>query len=276
MLSDLQTRLRLVRECLQQAGSVLVAYSGGVDSTLLLRLCRDTLGDHALAVTVVSPVYKSHELTAATDIARSLSVRHLVVDVDPLSDPRFTANPPDRCYYCKTGMLRRLKAIGAEHGISQILDGSNFDDLGDYRPGTKAAEEAGVRSPLQEAGLTKQEIRNLARELDLRNWDKPSDPCLASRFPCGVPITETALRLVERAEDFLHDMSIRQVRVRHYGELAKIEVDPQDISLLIDESRRSEIVARLKDLGYHQITLDLEGYRPGNVNEGHAVEHRSA
>ncbi len=243
-----------------------MAFSGGVDSTLLVKLCQDTLGHRVLAVTAVSPLYPKRDLTAAADIVRLLSMSHLTVEIDPLRDSRFVANPPDKCYYCKLGLYGRLRAIATEHGLSQLFDGSNEDDLHDHRPGKQAAVELGIRSPLQEAGLTKQEIRELARASGLPNWDRPSEACLATRFPVGTELTKTALATVERAEDCLMAMGIGQLRVRHYGDLAKIEVSDGDVGLVSGESTRRQIVACLKELGYRHVSLDLEGYRTGSMN----------
>ena len=263
-----QEKLRRLEEMLVQMDSILVAYSGGADSTLLLKLCCDVLEGRVLAVTAVSPTYPSGEIEVARGIAKSLSVRHLVIDTKELEDANFVANSPERCYYCKLELFRELERIAREEGMRNVVDGSNYDDLDDYRPGMRAADELGVRRPLQEAQLTREEIRLLSKEMRLPTWNKPSLACLASRFPYGTPITKQSLAMVDEAEAFLHSLGIGQLRLRHYDRTARIEVEPQQMPLLLEEPNRQRIVTRLKELGYVYITLDLAGYRTGSMNEG--------
>jgi uncharacterized protein len=253
---------------LGQLGSVLIAYSGGTDSTFLLKICQDTLKERVLAVTAKSPTYPSSELAGAIEIAKSLSVRHCIIETKELENPSFVANPPDRCYHCKLELFHRLNQIATEEGIRNVVDGSNYDDLNDYRPGMRAAAELGVHHPLQEAQLTKDEIRALSKEMGLSTWNKPALACLASRFPYGMPITRESLAKVEEGEAFLHSLGIGQLRLRHHDRTARIEVEPQDMRLLFEEQNRPQIIARFKELGYLYITLDLAGYRSGSLNEG--------
>jgi uncharacterized protein len=261
-------KLRTLKEILQRFDGVVVAYSGGVDSTFLLKLCRDVLKEKVLAITANSPTYSSQELNASIEMARSLSVRHRVIETQELENPKFAANPSDRCYHCKLELFSRLRQIAAEEGLANVVDGSNYDDLSDHRPGSRAAAELGVRHPLQEAGLTKEEIRTLSKEMGLPTWDKPSLACLASRFPYGMPITKDALIIVAEAENFLRRLGIGQLRVRHYDKTARIEVEPQDMPILLEEQNRQRLVTYFKDLGYTYVTLDLAGYRTGSMNEG--------
>lgn len=260
-------KLGILKEILQQLDTVLVAYSGGVDSTLLLKLCGDILKEKALAVTAKSPTYPAQELVDAIEIVKSLSIRHRIIETEELENPNFVANSPDHCYYCKLELFGQLKRIAKEEGLRNIVDGSNYDDLNDHRPGMRAAAELGVRHPLQEAKLTKDEIRLISKEMGLSTWDKPSLACLASRFPYGTPITKESLAVVDGAEAFLHSLGIGQLRVRHYNQTARIEVEPQDMHLILEEKNRHCILARFKELGYLYITLDLAGYRTGSINE---------
>lgn len=263
-----QEKLHRLNRSLVDLESAVVAYSGGVDSTLVLRLCRDALGDRVLAVTAHSPTYPADELAPAIAVAKSLSVRHMVIETAELDNPRFADNPPDRCYHCKLELFGRLADIAEAQGLRNVVDGSNCDDLNDLRPGSRAAAELGVHHPLQEAGLTKQEIRALSRELGLGNWSKPSLACLASRVPYGTPITRGTLAAIDMAESYLRGLGIGQVRVRHQGDTARIEVESDDMAVLLDESNRGGILSRFKELGYLRVTLDLAGYRCGGMNEG--------
>jgi uncharacterized protein len=249
--------------------SAVVAFSGGVDSTLLLALCQEVLGrDRVLAVTVESAIHPSIERGRAADLAANLGVRHLVVDSDIVDDPEFSANSPQRCYFCKRSIMRRLREIADQEGLAHVVHGANASDLGDYRPGERAAAEAGARAPLQEAGLTKGDIRALSRSMGLPTWDEPSMACLASRFPYGTSLTREGLARVNAAENYMREtFGLRQLRVRDHMPVARIEVPEEAISRLVTEEARTQIKSHLKELGYTYVTLDLAGFRSGSLNE---------
>jgi len=256
-----------LKEILAEMGSALIAYSGGADSSYLAYVAGEVLGRRALAVFEHSPVCPVEEREEAESLAGKMGLRYLSIESDELGNPLFVANAPDRCYHCRSELYSRLREIAAAEKIDWIADGSNWDDQADFRPGRKAAAEMGVRSPLCEAGLTKGEIRSLSRVLGLPTWDKPASPCLASRIPYGTHITREILRTISEGERYLKSLGIRELRLRHHGDVARIEADREGMALLQREDVRLETVSKLKSLGYTYITLDLAGFRSGSLNE---------
>ncbi|MGZ5423792.1 MAG: ATP-dependent sacrificial sulfur transferase LarE [Candidatus Aminicenantales bacterium] len=251
----------------------LVAFSGGVDSTLLLKVCRDVLGPaNVTAVTGVSQTYTPEEKRTARRIARELGVRHILIETDEIACAAFAANPADRCYHCKRELFGHIADLARTLGIDVFYDASNVDDLADYRPGRRATEEFGVVSPLLQAGFTKKDVRALSKRLGLSSWDKPANPCLASRIPYGTPITVETLAKVRAGEKFLHGLGFPVVRLRHHGDLARIEVPAADFARILRPETARRIARRLRSLGYLWTALDVEGYRMGSLNR--AVEGR--
>jgi uncharacterized protein len=264
----LASRELRLRGFLATCDSVIVAFSGGVDSAYLAWTATQVLGRSALCVTADSPSYPDHHRQLALRIARDFALHHEFVPTAELAQPAYRANPVDRCYYCKVELYGVLSALAAERGIATILDGSNADDRSDYRPGRKAAREHGVRSPLDEAELTKSDVRELSRVAGLPTWDEPASACLSSRIPYHSEVTDEKLRMIERAESVLRTLGFRVCRVRHHDTLARLEFAGDDISRALEPEMRGQIVRELRAIGYQQVTVDLQGYRMGSLNEG--------
>ncbi len=265
---DLETKHRRLHELLAGFDSLIVAFSGGVDSAYLAWAATQVLGASALCVTADSPSYPDRHRQLALRVAREFALHHEIIGTGELERPEYRANPVNRCYYCKHELYTALSALAAARGFTAIADGSNADDRGDYRPGRKAAQEFGVRSPLDEVGLTKDDIRELSRRAGLPTWDEPASACLSSRIPYHSEVTDGKLRMIERAEESLRALGFRVCRVRHHDRLARLEIGRDELPRALEADVRERIVRELTDIGYQHVTIDLQGYRMGSLNEG--------
>jgi uncharacterized protein len=268
----MDTKLTELITILRSMQSAVLAYSGGVDSTFLLKALQNS-GIRTLAVTSASEITPPSDLRMANEMTAEMEIEHRMIETDAMLKEEFLQNTPERCFFCKDELFKKLAAITSSEGYTFLLDGSNVDDTMDYRPGIRAASKYHVRSPLMEARLSKKEIRELSRQLDLSTWDRPSSPCLVTRFPYGRRITKGAIERVGKAEDFLRGLGFREVRVRVHDEIARIEVDEEEIGPLLTSERRSLISEKLKSLGYRFVSLDLDGYRTGSMNRALEKEH---
>lgn len=274
---DLQSKYSRLRTILGDLGSVAIGFSGGIDSTLLIRVATDVLGDRALAVIGRSETYPTREFEEAIELAAAFGSRSRVVATEETDDLKFRENPPDRCYFCKTELFGKLNGIARDEGIRWVADGTIVDDMGDFRPGLRAKSEQNVRSPLLEAGFTKTDVRELAKSLGIPTWDKPSFACLSSRFPYGFGITKENLMKVDEAENLMRDLGFRFFRVRHHDDrTARLEIGSREFHRLFDDGLRGRIVDGLKGLGYVYVTLDLQGFRSGSMNEVLSKEEKDA
>lgn len=267
-MNSLESKLQRLRESFDAMRSVMVAFSGGVDSTFVLRVAQEVVPGRVLALTTTSPTMPEDDRLNAVAIARAFGIRHLIVESDELQIPGYAGNPVNRCYLCKHNLFRVCSEKARELGIETIVDGLNLDDLHDYRPGIKAAAEMAVRHPLVEAELTKAEIRELSRSLGLPTWDRPASPCLSSRFPYGTKITLDGLSKVERGEKVLRSLGFNIARVRYHGEVARIEVEAGELGRFADAAVREAVDRQLREIGFRFVTLDLRGFRSGSLNEG--------
>ena len=260
-------KLKSLQEYISSLGSVAVAFSGGVDSTLLLKVSHDVLGGKAIAVTASSLSFPERELNEAKSFCEKNGIKQVICPSEELEIEGFRHNPVNRCYLCKKELFTKILDIAHENNIPHVVEGSNLDDLGDYRPGLQAIDELGILSPLRHCGLTKSDVREISHELGLPTWDKPSFACLASRFVYGEEITAEKLIMVERAENFLRDMGFKQLRVRIHGDMARIEILPEDFGKILSEDTRTSIYDALKGYGFSYVALDMKGYRAGSMNE---------
>lgn len=263
----LDKKINKLKNYLGTIDSAIIAFSGGADSTFLLKITSDILKDKVVAVTAKSPTFTQSELKDSKAIAQELKVKQVIIETDELSNESFTANDKERCYYCKNELLGLISQYAKKNNFSYIFDGSNYEDINDWRPGVKAVKKWGVISPLKDAGLTKEEIRTASKELGLSTWDKPAAACLASRVPYGTKITEDLLQKISNAESVIKKLGFKQVRVRHHGNIARIELPVHDIHEILDDKIKNTVISSLKKLGYIYITLDIEGYTTGSMNK---------
>ncbi len=265
---NVDSKMQKLSEILSNMGKVAVAFSGGVDSTFLLAAAAEVLHDNVIAVTAMSPAFPEREVSEALDFARSIGVRHITFEFDPLSVNGVSHNPENRCYLCKKAIFSKIVEIAGQNGIIHIADGSNMDDIGDYRPGMQALKELGIAKPLLDAGMTKDDIRKLSQSMGLPTWNKPSYACLATRIPYGQEITTKKLHMIDVAEQYLMDIGFRQVRVRYHGDIARIEVAVEERSRFFDTGLMDKVHESLSNIGFKYVTLDLKGYRTGSMNTG--------